>query len=91
MKEHYEILGLSPEATPAQLKSAYHAKLRSFPAHSHPQEFKAVRQAYETLRQRRPNQSADFLSPPPMKATIVDSLELLEKKQYLLNLQLFDN
>ena len=78
MKEHYEILGLSPEATPAQLKSAYHAKLREFPAHSHPQEFKAVRQAYEALRQRRTNQGTDFLSPPPMKATIpkelIDSL-----------------
>ena len=74
MKEHYHNLGLEPDATPAQIKSAYHAKLREFPAHSHPQEFKAVRQAYETLRQRRPNQVSDFFEPPPIKATIPQEL-----------------
>ncbi len=74
MKEHYESLGLDPDATPAQIKSAYHAKLREFPAHSHPEEFKAVRQAYETLRQRRPNQGSDFFRPPPIKATIPQEL-----------------
>ena len=74
MKEHYESLGLDPDATPAQIKSAYHAKLREFPAHSHPQEFKSVRQAYEILRQRRPNQGSDFFTPPPIKATIPKEL-----------------
>ncbi len=76
MKEHYESLGLSPDATPAQIKSAYHAKLREFPAHSHPQEFKAVRKAYESLRQRRGNQVEDFFSPGSIKATLPN--ELLE-------------
>ena len=74
MKEHYQSLGLDPNATPAQIKSAYHAKLREFPAHSHPQEFKAVRQAYEALRQRRANQVEDFFEPAPMKATIPKEL-----------------
>ncbi len=50
MQEHYDRLGLTPTANPAEIKAAYHLKLREFPAHTHPQEFKAVRAAYEVLR-----------------------------------------
>ena len=50
MTDHYEQLGIAPGATPAEIKAAYHAKLKEFPAHTHPQEFKATRAAYEALR-----------------------------------------
>ncbi len=79
MKENYECLGVEPNATPAQIKAAYHAKLREFPAHSHPQEFKAVRKAYEAINQRRENQFEDFFTPPPIQETL--SGELLDQLQ----------
>jgi curved DNA-binding protein CbpA len=50
MQDHYDRLGLSAGATSAEIKAAYHAKLKEFPAHTHPQDFKAIRTAYETLR-----------------------------------------
>ena len=74
MNENYQCLGVEPNATPAEIKAAYHAKLREFPAHSHPQEFKAVRKAYEALNQRRQNQFEDFFTPPPIQATLSSEL-----------------
>lgn len=52
MQEHYDRLGLAPGATSDQIKAAYHAKLREFPARTHPQEFKAIRAAYEALNKQ---------------------------------------
>lgn len=46
----HETLAILPTATAAQAKAAYHLKLREFPAHTHPVEFKAVRAAYEAFQ-----------------------------------------
>lgn len=59
MQDHYNQLGLTPGASPAEIKAAYHAKLKAFPAHSHPREFKATRAAYEALR-KAPQAADDF-------------------------------
>ncbi|MGB8702734.1 MAG: molecular chaperone DnaJ [Thermosynechococcaceae cyanobacterium] len=69
MQEHYERLGLAPDATLDDVKIAYHAKLREFPAHTHPQEFKAIRVAYEALRKGSANLK-DFFDPQNEKADI---------------------
>lgn len=69
MNFHYERLGVSPGATPAQIKAAYHAKLREFPAHNFPEEFKAVRAAYEALRQGNTVEE-DFLAPRTINASL---------------------
>ncbi|WP_026101121.1 DnaJ domain-containing protein [Synechococcus sp. PCC 7336] len=76
MNEYYECLGVAPNATPAEIKRAYHAKLREFPAHTHPQEFKAVRAAYEALR-KGPQQQLDILAPRPIEVSI--DTELVEQ------------
>ncbi|MEO0770351.1 MAG: DnaJ domain-containing protein [Cyanobacteria bacterium J06649_4] len=69
MQEHYDLLKISPEATRAEIKAAYHMKLKEFPAHSHPQEFKAIRGAYEALK--KPVQVAnDFFDLKPVEANI---------------------
>ena len=73
MQEHYDRLGLSVGATPADIKVAYHAKLREFPAHSHPQEFKAVRAAYEALRKASQVQD-DFFELKPIEAELDETL-----------------
>jgi DnaJ-class molecular chaperone len=71
MTSPYDRLGISPSATPAQIKAAYHAKLREFPAHSHPEEFKAIRTAYEAVRNpETANPDDDFLKPRPLEATL---------------------
>lgn len=81
MKNDSEILGVSPDSQLKQIKLAYHKKLREFPAHSHPQEFKAVRQAYESLRQKQRNQKGDFFNPPPMRGEIPpEMLESLRQR-----------
>jgi hypothetical protein len=78
MQDSYDRLGLSPGATPAEIKAAYHTKLKEFPAHTHPQEFKAIRTAYETLR-KAPSPEADFFDTTPIQVsldqTLLDSLQ----------------
>ncbi len=69
MQDHYDRLGLSPGATPAEIKAAYHAKLKEFPAHSHPEAFKAVRTAYEILR-KAPQGGEDFFAEVPITAEL---------------------
>lgn len=73
MQDHYDRLALSPGATLAEIKAAYHAKLREFPAHTHPQEFKAIRTAYETLR-KAPQGAQDFFAEVPIQATLDSTL-----------------
>ncbi|MBW4643676.1 MAG: molecular chaperone DnaJ [Goleter apudmare HA4340-LM2] len=70
MTSHYEKLGISPGATPTEIKAAYHAKLREFPAHTYPQEFKAIREAYEALRKGITTQNEDFLKMRPLEAEL---------------------
>jgi hypothetical protein len=78
MQDHYDRLGLSPGATPAQIKAAYHGKLKEFPAHSHPQDFKAIRAAYEALR-KGPQSEDDFFAAVPIQveldAALLDQLQ----------------
>ncbi|MFM7450065.1 MAG: J domain-containing protein [Leptolyngbyaceae cyanobacterium] len=60
MTSPYDLLGISPAATPAEVKAAYHAKLKQFPAHTHPKEFKEIRAAYDTLRKTASTEADDF-------------------------------
>lgn len=70
MNNHYEILGIKPGATPAEVKAAYHSKLKEFPAHTHPQDFKAVRTAYEALRKLETQPYEDLFTVKPLQAEI---------------------
>jgi DnaJ-class molecular chaperone len=60
MTSSHDRLGIAPTATPAEIKAAYHAKLKEFPAHSHPEEFKAIRLAYDAIRKGESAQADDF-------------------------------
>lgn len=73
--DHSEVLGVAPDADLASLKAAYRTKLREFPAHSHPQEFKAVRAAYEALsKPGGQTLDIDFLKPKPLNVEIDPAL-----------------
>ena len=80
MADPYTLLGLTPEASEAELKAAYHRQLRRFPAHSHPQEFQRIRAAYEQLRAAAA-QRGDPLQPGPLLQQLDgDVLEALEAR-----------
>lgn len=79
MSDHYTQLGIAPGASPAEIKAAYHAKLKEFPAHTHPQEFKATRAAYEALR-KAPQGEDDLFAVSPIQAEF-DAAVVAELKQ----------
>jgi hypothetical protein len=81
MTSYYEQLDIAPGATLAEIKAAYHAKLKEYPAHTYPQEFKAIRTAYEALRKGEAAQAEDFLKLRPLEATLdPDLLKRLKEK-----------
>ena len=93
MTSAYDRLGISPDATAAQIKAAYHQKLREFPAHTHPEEFKAIRAAYEAIRNPETAKADDnFLKVRPLEATLDPELmqQLRERAMAKLELNLND-
>jgi hypothetical protein len=69
MQNPYELLGVSPQASSAEVKAAYHARLRNYPAHSHPLEFQQIRDAYERIRAADVHRG-DPLQPGPLLAQL---------------------
>jgi len=49
----YAVLGVSPEATPSEVRAAYFAKVRLHSPERDPEGFKRLRAAYEQLRSPR--------------------------------------
>jgi hypothetical protein len=81
MSSPHDILGVAPDATPAQAKAAYHAKLREFPAHKYPTEFKAIRSAYEAIQKGGNRPQENFFTVRPIAATITpDVIDELKTK-----------
>lgn len=91
MSDPYVVLGLPPNHDAAALKAAYHRRLRECPAHSHPEEFKQIRSAYETLRAAGTSR-ADPLQPAPLRVSLdPEALAAAERRvQAACRLQLHD-
>lgn len=70
MTSPYERLGILPSATPTEVKAAYHKKLREFPAHTYPEEFKAIRAAYEAINKGETTDKEEFLKIRPLEVEI---------------------
>jgi hypothetical protein len=66
----YDRLAIPPTATPAEVKAAYHIKLKEFPAHLYPEEFKEIRAAYETIRKGGTSQDDFFFLVRPLEAKL---------------------
>ena len=47
---YYKILGVRKNAAPATIKKKYIEKVKAFPPENYPEEFQAIRKAYEVLR-----------------------------------------
>jgi curved DNA-binding protein CbpA len=82
MTSAYDRLGISPTATPDEIKAAYHSKLKEFPAHRHPEEFKAIRAAYDAIRKGEASQADNFFFLfRPLEATLdPDLLQQLRQR-----------
>lgn len=50
MNLYYEILGLQPGATQAEIKRAYFRLIRRYSPESDPERFQQIREAYEQLK-----------------------------------------
>lgn len=92
MKNNYELLGISPGATSAEIKAAYRAKLKEFPAHTYPEEFKAIRAAYEALGKGETQKNEDFFKIRPLQAELDSEVlkQLREKALAQLEVSLDD-
>jgi hypothetical protein len=82
MSSNYNLLGIPTDATPKIAKAAYHAKLKEFPAHTHPAEFKAIRTAYEAIQKGITSPSENFFKPSPIGISI-DPATIESLKQQL--------
>jgi hypothetical protein len=69
LPDPYEQLGVTPEASSAEIKAAYHQRLRQFPAHSHPREFQQIRAAYDAIRSASEHRG-DPLLPGPLRTRL---------------------
>ena len=67
MQSNYDLLGISTGASLAEIKAAYHLKLREFPAHKYPEKFKEIRVAYEALQKGGQNSQEDFFKLRPVE------------------------
>lgn len=78
MNSYYEILGLEPEASPADIKKAYFKLVRQYSPESDPEKFQQIRHAYEQLKDlEHAPQGPRFLRPSQVNA--VKMLEQIEK------------
>lgn len=64
MKDYYGLLGVTPDATPEQIKSAYRKKAAQFHPDRNPDphaadQFRAVQEAYEVLTDAKQRQTYD--------------------------------
>ncbi len=81
MTTPHELLGIAINANSKIVKAAYHEKLREFPAHTHPTEFKAIRAAYETIKKGIISPGENLFKSGPIGISIEpEKIEELRKK-----------
>jgi tetratricopeptide (TPR) repeat protein len=67
-KSHYETLGLAKSAGDEEIKRAYFGLVRKYQPDRFPEEFKEIRAAYETLRDREKRAEYDAVDNLPLSA-----------------------
>ncbi|MEM9266170.1 MAG: J domain-containing protein [Cyanobacteria bacterium P01_F01_bin.13] len=88
MTTPFEQLGIAPDASPKEVKRAYHAKLKEFPAHTHPKEFKAIRSAYDAVRKGSTVTVEEFFKRKPLEASFDDKTLATLREQATANIQI---
>ncbi len=78
----YQRLGLNPDAPVAEIKRAYHRLLRMYPPERFPEEFKRIREAYETLKDPGSRKGYDSQPDPKVRDWIELGITALGEKRY---------
>ena len=68
MKTYYEVLEIEKDADERQIKSAYFKLVRKYPPEKFPEEFKLLREAYETLSDKNKRAGYDSTRDLPEEA-----------------------
>lgn len=80
--DFYERLELSRTATAEEIKRAYQRQLRQYPPERAPEEFKLIREAFETLGNPESRRQYDSRPDPQAMATFERALEAMREKDY---------
>ena len=71
MKNHYETLGIEPSANAGQIKRAYFNMVKKYPPERFPEEFKAIRAAYDELYDEKKRSAYDDTTSMPQEAAFL--------------------
>lgn len=78
----YRRLGLTHDATPESIRRGYRALLRRYPPERFPEEFKRIREAYETLSDPQSREDYDARPDPIIAAPLERGMEALRNDEY---------
>lgn len=78
----YMRLGVSPTSSTAEIRHAYRQLLRAYPPERYPEEFKRVREAYETLSGEESRASYDAKPDPAVAGPLQRGMQALGEKAY---------
>lgn len=83
-KNLYEVLGVTVDATTAEIKKAYFSMVRKYPPDRYPHEFMSIREAYETLSNEdaRREYNSIALMPPRVKVVFDKGKAALDEGDY---------
>jgi tetratricopeptide (TPR) repeat protein len=80
--DFYERLGVARAASQAEIKKAYQSLLRQYPPERAPDEFKRIREAYETLGSAESRNEYDRALPPELQRMIQEATAASEAGKY---------
>lgn len=80
MTNPFEILKIADSANDAEIRAAYLARVREFPPERAPQEFQAIREAYEQIKTEKARLAYRYLDHPEIDAEAVCRMLLADKK-----------
>ena len=84
MKNYYEILNITKDATQEEIRSGYKKMLRKYPPEKEQEKYKEIREAYDTLKDEksRKNYDAYFHHEKDIKSLEDKYTEHMESKNY---------
>jgi curved DNA-binding protein CbpA len=80
--DFYERLGVPRTAAPDDIKRAYRALVRQYPPERAPEEFKRIREAYETLASPSARHDYDWKPDPAIESLIGQARKAMDSKAY---------
>src|SRR6185436_5852251 len=78
----YDRLGVISTASAQEIRRAYKALVRQYPPEKHPEEFKRIREAYETLNDPKSRKEYDTRPSPEVEQQILAGVRAMESKEF---------